>query len=58
MEIPDSCVVGEAVFYHGTSFELYAYKDGILTELNIALEKGMVSPQAVKAALAQHEALL
>ena len=58
MEISDSCTVGESVFYHGTSFELYAYKDGILTELNIALEKGMVSPQVVKAALAQHEALL
>lgn len=58
MEISDSCVVGETVFYHGTSFELYAYKDGILTDLNIALEKGMVSPQAVKAALAQHEAIL
>lgn len=58
MEISDSCTVGESIFRFGTSFELYAYKDGTLIDLNVALDEGMVSPQAVKAALAQHEAIL
>ena len=58
MEISASYTVGEHVFWYRTGFELYAYEGGVLTDLNTALDKGMVSPQAVKAALAQHEATL
>ena len=55
MEISDSCTVGECIFRFGTSFELYAYKDGTLTDLNAALEQGLISAQAVENAWKLHE---
>ena len=55
MEISDSCTVGAYTFRFGTSFELYAYKDGTLTDLNAALEQGLISAQAVENAWKLHE---
>ena len=57
MEIPDSCTVGECTFLFETSFELYAHKDGKLTDLNAALEQGLVSHQAVQEALDKHNSI-
>ena len=57
MEIPASCTVGECAFLFETSFELYAHKDGQLTDLNTALEQGLVSHQAVQEALDKHNSI-
>lgn len=57
MEIPDSYTVGEYTFLFETSFELYAHKDGNLTDLNTALEQGLVSQQAVQEALEKHNSI-
>jgi hypothetical protein len=55
MEISDSCTVGAHIFRFGTSFELYAYCDGVLTDLKTALEQGLISAQAVENAWKLHE---
>jgi hypothetical protein len=57
MEIPDSHTVGECAFLFETSFELYAHKDGQLTDLDAALEQGLVSHQAVQEALDKHNSI-
>lgn len=49
--------VGGQTFCFPTGFELYAYKDGQLVDLDIALEQGLVSREAIQKALAQHEKL-
>ena len=55
MEISDSCTVGAHIFRFGTSFELYAYKDGTLTDLSVALERGLITEAAVENAWKLHE---
>jgi hypothetical protein len=55
MEISDSCTVGAYIFRFGTSFELYAYCDGVLIDLKTALEQGLVSTKAVENAWKLHE---
>ena len=55
MEISDSCTVGAHIFRFGTSFELYAYCDGVLIDLKTALEQGLVSTKAVENAWKLHE---
>ena len=57
MEIPASCTVGECAFLFETSFELYAHKDGQLTDLDAALKQGLVSRQAIQAALDKHNSI-
>jgi hypothetical protein len=57
MEIPASCTVGECAFLFETSFELYAHKDGQLTDLDAALKQGFVSQQAVQEALNKHKSM-
>ena len=57
MEIPDSHTVGSCTFSFDTGFELYAHKDGQLTDLDAALEQGLVSQQAVQEALNKHKSI-
>lgn len=57
MEIPDSHTVGSCTFSFATGFELYAHKDGQLTDLDAALEQGLVSHQAVQEALDKHNSI-
>jgi hypothetical protein len=47
--------VGAYIFRFGTSFELYAYCDGVLIDLKTALEQGLVSTKAVENAWKLHE---
>ena len=57
MEIPDSHTVGSCTFSFATGFELYAHKDGQLTDLDAALEQGLISQQAVQEALNKHKSI-
>lgn len=57
MEIPDSYTTSDVTFHFDTGFELYAHKDGQLTDLDAALEQGLVSHQAVQEALDKHNSI-
>ena len=46
--------IGPRVFRHGSSFALFAYKDGTFIELKNAYEQGLVSLDAITSACQIH----